>query len=110
MSIDEESRFRLRQHLEELLGPEDALTLMSSLPPSEWSEIATKADLRSAVEGLRSEMAQLRTELRGEVALTRSEIRGDLSEMMRAQTRWLTGLLVSTMTALTAVVAVAPHL
>jgi hypothetical protein len=46
MNASASDRHRLHVHLEQLLGPEDAATLMQDLPPTEWSELATKADLR----------------------------------------------------------------
>ncbi|MCU1483546.1 MAG: hypothetical protein JWN67_292 [Actinomycetia bacterium] len=47
---------RLHNRLEQLLGPEDAATLMEHLPPDEWNQLATKDDLRTAIDGLRQEM------------------------------------------------------
>jgi hypothetical protein len=45
-----ETNFRNRDQLYrsavEALGEEEADTLMASLPPMDWSEIATKSDLR----------------------------------------------------------------
>jgi hypothetical protein len=46
MNASASDRHRLFVHLEQLLGPEDAATLMEHLPPTEWGELATKADLR----------------------------------------------------------------
>ena len=39
-------RDQLYRSAVEALGPEEAETLMSSLPPMDWTEIATKSDLR----------------------------------------------------------------
>ena len=67
MNASASDRHRLHNHLEQLLGPEDAATLMEHLPPSEWNELATRSDLallRSDVEELRSEMREFRTEMR----------------------------------------------
>src|SRR5207249_1782827 len=41
----EAARHRMYQRLEELLGREDAATLMEHLPPVGWGEVATKRDL-----------------------------------------------------------------
>lgn len=45
MTVDDAARYRLFNRLEEVLGPEEALTLMSSLPPFPIEELATKRDL-----------------------------------------------------------------
>ena len=45
MAITEKSRHKLFQRLEELLGTEQAATLMEHLPPVGWADVATKRDL-----------------------------------------------------------------
>ena len=55
MPVDERSRHRLYLKLEEVLGPEEAGTLMSHLPPTGFSDVATKDDLRV----LRSDLESL---------------------------------------------------
>ncbi len=50
--IDESSRHRLRQKLEEVLGERETEALMAYLPPLGWGDVATKADL----EHLREKM------------------------------------------------------
>ncbi len=45
MSVDERSRHQLFSHLDELLGPDDAATLIEHLPPVGWADVATKRDL-----------------------------------------------------------------
>jgi len=47
MAIDERSRHSLFQRLEGVLGPIEAETLMSYLPPVGWADVATKQDLIS---------------------------------------------------------------
>ncbi len=46
MGVDERGRHRLHQRLELLLGRAEAATLMTLLPPVDWSEVGTKQDLR----------------------------------------------------------------
>ena len=41
----ERSRHQLHQRLREVLGPEEAGTLMAHLPPGGYTELATKSDL-----------------------------------------------------------------
>ncbi|MDZ7676956.1 MAG: hypothetical protein U5K29_00195 [Acidimicrobiales bacterium] len=50
MSIAEPARHQLHQRLEEILGPDEANTLMSHLPPFTWSDLATKDDLARQTE------------------------------------------------------------
>jgi hypothetical protein len=45
MAISEESRHHLYIRLEEILGAEEATTLMEYLPPGGWADVATKRDL-----------------------------------------------------------------
>ena len=45
MAISEESRYHLYQRLEEVLGAEEAATLMEHLPPVGWADVATKRDI-----------------------------------------------------------------
>jgi len=45
VAITEQARHRMYAHLEELMGAEDAATLMDHLPPVGWADVATKRDL-----------------------------------------------------------------
>jgi hypothetical protein len=60
MSIDERTRHRLFLRLEDILGPEEATTLMEHLPPVGWADVATKRDLETLkaqlLAGFREEM------------------------------------------------------
>ena len=88
--ISEKVRWALMRRLIEVLGEEEAETLMESLPPVVWSQLATKDDLAALEERLRAEMngqfAQLRgefAELKGEFAELKgefAELKGDLAE------------------------------
>jgi hypothetical protein len=63
MGVDERARHRLYRRLEEVLGPEEAGTLMNHLPPAGLSDLATKADLFL----LRAEMEALRADLTAQI-------------------------------------------
>jgi hypothetical protein len=52
MSVDERARHRLYLRLEEVLGREEAATLMSQLPPVRFEDLATKDDLAGLEERL----------------------------------------------------------
>jgi len=45
VAITEQNRHQLYQRLEEVLGREQAATLMEHLPPVGWADVATKRDL-----------------------------------------------------------------
>lgn len=45
MSIDERARHALYVKLEEVLGADEATTMMEHLPPVGWADVATKSDL-----------------------------------------------------------------
>lgn len=53
MNASASDRHRLHRRLDELLGPEDAATLMEHLPPNEWNQLATKADISELRQELR---------------------------------------------------------
>lgn len=44
MGPDHNDRYRLQQKLEEVLGADEAGTLMTHLPPTPWTRVATKDD------------------------------------------------------------------
>jgi hypothetical protein len=43
--MDDQARLALLAKLNEILGPEHASTLMASIPPKDWNQLATKDDL-----------------------------------------------------------------
>lgn len=75
--IGEERRLALLERLTELLGKEEARTLMESLPPVAWTHMATKEDLRALEERLRTDFngqfAQLNAKIDGGFARIRGE-------------------------------------
>ena len=58
MAITEDHRYRLFQHLVEVLGRENASTLMEPLPPAGWADVATKQDLEHLRARLQHEFDQ----------------------------------------------------
>jgi len=78
VTIDERSRHALYLRLEEVLGADEAGTLMDHLPPVGWADVATRRDVDGASVLLRSEMASefaaVRSEMASEFAAVRSEM------------------------------------
>ena len=88
MTIDERSRHALYLRLEEVLGSDEAGTLMEHLPPVGWADVATRRDVVS-------ETAMVRTELGAEIANVRTELKAETASIrneMRALEQSLTGL------------------
>jgi hypothetical protein len=79
--ITEETRYRLYQRLEAVLGSEEASILMEHLPPAGWADVATKQDLQL-----------LKLDVR-------SEIRGEINKLLYAILASNTALLVGAFTA-----------
>ena len=82
MDAQGQGRADLLAQLSELLGPEHAATIMESLPPRPWSELATKDDLvpiRGDIALLKSDVAVLKTDvavLKTDVAVLRTDLTG----------------------------------
>ena len=96
MAISEETRHQLYVRLEEVLGPDQAATLMEHLPPVGWADVATKRDLDHLGSELRGELGVFRAEVRAEFAESRAgfqrDLRGTVMAMLAANTT-LMGLL-----------------
>ncbi len=63
-AIDERSRHALYLRFEEVLGQQEADTLMELLPPVGWADVTTKQDLAMTTDMLRNETAVLRSDMR----------------------------------------------
>ena len=105
-------RHRLHARLEQLLGAEDAATLMEQLPPSPWDDLATKADLRLVRVELREEMRGLRDDFRGDLGRMEERLKEHVGQRIKASvgdsTRLLFfSLLTSQATLVGAVIAAA---
>jgi hypothetical protein len=59
MAVDERARHRLYRRLEEVLGTEEAGTLMTQLPPVSIQDLATKRDLEILEHKLTAKMERL---------------------------------------------------
>lgn len=59
MAIDEAARHKMFQRFQEVLGEEEAATLMELLPPVGWADVATKRDLDALEARLETRMEAL---------------------------------------------------
>jgi len=85
--IDEQSRHKLFDKLEKVLGIQDASVLMEHLPPVGWADVATKRDLEPLVTKLEfhTEISGLRSEIKAEIGGLRSEMTAEIGGLRR---RW----------------------
>jgi hypothetical protein len=60
MAISEESRHHLYQRLEQVLGSEEAATLMEHLPPVGWADVATRRDIDELRVATKRDIDELR--------------------------------------------------
>ncbi len=77
MPASEEERLALLSRLTETLGADAARTLMESLPPTHWDQIATKDDLRALEERLVQKFTSEVNKVKGEI----HEVKSGLSEI-----------------------------
>jgi len=97
MVVDEGQRLRMVGRLQEILGVEEAGTLMEYLPGAGWADVATKGDLAMVRGELGGEIGALRGERGGEIGGLRGEIgelRGEIGELrgeLRGEIRELRG-------------------
>jgi len=86
MAVTESERYELYQVLVEKLGAEGAQTLMEHLPPTGWSDVATKHDFDHQRALFRADLDQHRAETRAQLDQHRAETRAQLDQH-RAETR-----------------------
>jgi hypothetical protein len=89
MTVDEQSRHRLYRRLQEVLGQDEATTLMEHLPTGGVGQLATKDDLRVVKDDLRA----VRDELRHEIQAVRHELLTEIHRTARNLTLSLTTIM-----------------
>lgn len=94
MTVDYRNRDQLYRSAVEALGREEADTLMASLPPMDWSEMATKTDLAllKADLGALEERMGLRFEkVDAQFETLEHKLTATFESALRRQTQWLVG-------------------
>ena len=81
MAITEETRHQLFQRLEQVLGADEAATLMQHLPPVGWADVATKHDLEQQRMALSSDIELVRVQLGNEITTLRTELGHDIETL-----------------------------
>lgn len=105
MSATEAERHHLYEVLKSNLGAAPADTLMNLIPPTDWSDIATKSDIERRADGIdgrfvavnarldtmMSRLAETATrdELRSEIAAVRVDVAEVRSDLLRTLGTWL---------------------
>lgn len=95
MAITEETRHHLYRRLEEVLGSEEASTLMEHLPPVGWADVATRRDLDHAETALRSDMEKMKTGIRSDMEKMGLSLEARLERELRVMTWRLVGALIT---------------
>jgi len=88
MAIDERTRHQLFLRLEEVLGDDEANTLMEHLPPVGWADVVTKHDL-----DLRLELSEER--MMRALAETASGLRSEMNTQSRLLFLGNVGLMIT---------------
>ena len=86
MTPTEAQRFELRERLIELLKEKPANTLMESLPPMDWNELATKGDLEALEERVNTRFDSFRVELGAKIDTGLAGVRGETKLSIARQT------------------------
>ncbi len=95
MTISDQTRHQPYQRLEEVLGVDEAATLMEHLPPVGWADVATKRDLDHLAVVNKRDLDHLAAAVRADIAGVRAEVHQGLGKLrgeLRGQFLGLVGL------------------
>jgi hypothetical protein len=93
MAVDERRRHLLYRRLEEVLGPDEAGTLMDHLPPVGWADVARRSDLEMLGRDIGGEIAGLRREMMHLEERLTERFEAKLESKLNSQTKTLVGLM-----------------
>ncbi len=92
MDSDEARRHRLFRKLEQVLGPEEAATVMEHLHPRRWDELATKADIEGLRKATQSDIEGLRKATQSDIEGLRKATQSDIEGLRKATQSDIEGL------------------
>ncbi|MYB29346.1 MAG: hypothetical protein F4X38_09430 [Acidimicrobiaceae bacterium] len=106
MAVTHAQRTSMYSTLAEVMGQDDAETLMEHLPPSGWDNVATKEDLRAGFAEVNAAMAtgfaqatteraEIKVQMATELAEIKVQMATELAEIVRRQA-WHLYIIVST--------------
>lgn len=78
MPTDERERHRLHERLDDVLGPEEAATLMTHLPPVGWGDVARRSDVDQLERRLESRVDAVTNRVVGQMHRELSQVRADM--------------------------------
>ena len=92
MTVDDRTRIELHRRLTEVLGDQEADTLMAHLPPVTWQNVATtdsvdstRVVLATQIDALRSDVdrhvTELRSDLEGQITELHADIHGQITQL-----------------------------
>jgi hypothetical protein len=81
MAADERARHQLYDRLVEVLGEEDAATLMQHVPPVPWTDVATAQDVGRLEAATTDEFARVRQEMADEFTRVRQEMADEFTRV-----------------------------
>ena len=87
MTDDANARERLLRALEQVLGMELAGELMASLPPHDWSRLATKDDVEASRLATQRDFVQLTEATQRDIADLREATQRDIADLREATQR-----------------------
>jgi hypothetical protein len=95
MSVDERARHRLYLRLEEVLGPDEAGTLMSHLPPTGFADLATKQDLKNLEQRLTGNVDSLEQRLTGSMDSLEHRLTARMEQLARRLVMWTSSMVLA---------------
>jgi len=81
MTVDDHTRMELHRRLTEVLGDQEADTLMAHLPPVTWQNVATTDSVDSTRVVLATQIHALRSDVDRHVTELRSDLEGQITEL-----------------------------
>lgn len=106
MAIDERTRHALDQRLDEVLGADEAATLMAHLPPTGWGDVVTREYLdmtiRTQDARIDARFARLESQIDAVRNVLLAATRGELVAALAQQTRQMIFAMVGTVLSLAA--------